>query len=191
MLQRVLAVLVALGALGTAPSAALGYAYPGQQAVTAPVIQDLVSRADVFWAAHGVTSPACRNGPTVWVAPSLRDGDGDAWGRGDGATCELWLSDDLVSTIIDPPDTPGLAVVHVARACQAITHEDGHAHGLPHARRGVMAGSGPWGAPDPEPRVLAWAPAFCIRFAREWAAGILRGEGYSVRASREAVRGIR
>lgn len=162
--------LVALLALWLAPPAD-AVIYPGQHR-PAPIVAELVSHADVFWEQRGVRGDCPDSGPIIWQAPSLVDNDGDAWGRGDGLACELWLEDDLTETVLD-----GSSFEFSAQACQAIFHEDGHARGLPHEPEGLMAGTGPWGAPLPEPHPLAWAPHFCITWALDWYEQAMSGEG--------------
>jgi hypothetical protein len=178
------AALLAFALLAMAcPARAHAITYPGQHPAP-PVILDLVSAADGFWTERSVVGN-CLTTPTVWEAPSLLAGDGDAWGRGDGAACEIWLSDYLVGTI-----QQALVFDDVVHACQAITHEDGHARGLGHAPSGIMAGTGPWGQPDAAPPGLRWAPAFCIRFARSALRSSMRRDGVPARTRDHFMRSI-
>lgn len=133
--------------------------YPGQEEARSVAIDQLVAIGSRYWNQQGVTG--CH--PKIWIAPDLQQ----AWGRGDGATCEVWLTQDLADKIVDP-ETIGPAL----DACTALTHELGHAFGLPHAPAGVMAGDG---AQPPSP--FAWTPAPCVVWARKEIRAVLRGEG--------------
>lgn len=160
-LGTLLIVLIALAF----PSTAHSETYAGQEPPPHVVLQ-LVDDGLAWWNARGVQNPVCDGrSPRAWVAPTLPTADGNgAWGLGLSQTCELWLSGWLSDVLTGP-----FSFERAAQGCQAVYHEVGHALGLPHAQSGVMAGSGDWGAPDPEPRPLAWAPAPCLRWARgQW-----------------------
>lgn len=162
----VLMLLFSAGSAGQADA----LTYPGQH--PAPLIQTLlVQEAETeFWGAPSRMGPDypdqyCPDGIKVWQAPSLPGGDIDAgqraWARGwrDPTTgvCETWLTDSLV-------ETEGM--LSLLDECAAITHEVGHALGLPHVRSGVMAGKLADGTPPlAEPAPYAWTPWFC----RKWA----------------------
>lgn len=154
-------------------SSASAWVAPNQQPAP-PVITELVDRAQVFWQEHGVS--ACPGGVMAWEAPALSPDD-DVWGRGDGATCEIWVSRSLVDYALYP-----MWLGNGIAACTAVVHEVGHANGLPHSARGVMAGSG---APE---RMYGWSPRFCFRWARFTLAAVLRGDGAGEREIRRAIR---
>jgi hypothetical protein len=168
------AMLAAMATLTAGASTASATQFAGQQSAP-PAITDLVGRAEVFWHQHGVY--ACPGGVMAWEAPNLVAGDGDAWGRGDGATCEIWVSADLTSYAAVP-----LWLGNAIEACTAVTHEVGHAYGLPHSPRGVMAGSG---APA---KMYGWSPRFCFRWARFTLAAVLRGDGETEKSIRRVIR---
>jgi hypothetical protein len=144
---RSLRVLLATACLLVLPTRAAAWEAPGQHPATGAALE-LVQQAEAFWAERNVVGN-CPQGIIAWQAPNLIGKDGD--GR-DGATCELWLSDDLVSNLTPPGN--------LINACTAVTHETGHALGLGHTATGVMA-----------PQPYAWAPYFCTLWVdRELAA---------------------
>lgn len=154
------ALSLAVAAVSLIPSPARAWTAPGQEPASPAVVQ-LAERALTFWRAHGLTT--CGGGVVVWEAPSLRIGSEDAWGRGDGTTCELWASAVIARVVIEVPE------IHAALdACTVIAHEVGHALGLAHSARGVMSA-------DP----FAWPPKFCRRWARFFYRAVMRGEGFS------------
>lgn len=145
----------------TLAAPAHAYEYEGQHPATGRTAA-LIRMAGDYWTAKHV--PACPL--TAWQAPDLTGSDGDAWGRGDGTTCEMWLSDDLVATV----DVAEFDSDSALEACTTVTHELGHARGLPHSDRGVMAGAGS----PPPPRSLDNVPWFCVRWAeRAFKRGLL------------------
>lgn len=170
-LRSTLVVLILGAPLVTAAQAV---EFPGQQ--EAPlVITSLVERAGAYWRTQGVH--ACPSGVTAWQADDLTQDGGSAWGRGDGATCEIWLSSDLVWYAALP-----IWLGNAIEACTAVTHEVGHAYGLGHTTSGVMAGSG---APE---RMYGWSPGFCFRWARFQLAALLRGNGETERTIKRMIR---
>lgn len=145
------------------------------QASPPPIVTALVDQSTNWWANHWSGKPLpfpCPDGVTAYVVPSLGTAEGTtaAWER--GTDCEEWLSQDLVDTILD-----GTSFEFDADACEAVAHGDGHAHGLQHTSSGLMAEGGPWGAEHHEPRPLAWAPHFCVRWALAWYEAALNGDG--------------
>lgn len=154
--MRRLTTLAILAVALAAPQIARADAsYPGQR-LADPVVQQVAALAGHYWDVKG--APRCD--VKLFQAPALQEGDGDAWGRGDGTTCTAWISDDLAYMLANPyGDTDML------ETCQAVTHEIGHARGLPHALSGPMVTTG---APAP-PREFDNVPWFCVkRLLREW-----------------------
>lgn len=141
---------------------------PGQSPAQSGVTQ-LVTRAEGFWKTHGLT--ACPDGVSAWVAPHLVAEDGDAEERGDGETCEIWLSESVTDDM-DNPDSLDTLI----DACTTVTHGVGHAYGKPHAAKGVMS-----------IMPYDWPPSFCLRWARSTYRAFLRGDGLSERAIRHTI----
>lgn len=150
-MKRIAIVIAVVGALSLAPRAAQAWEAPGQHPAP-PIVLEMVAQARSFWTDRNVVS--CPRGITVWQAPRLVTSEED-WGLGDGATCEIWVSDSLVAAI-----TSSYAG-DLLMACTAITHETGHALGLGHTPTGVMAGKGTT-APWP----FAWSPYFCLTWTQ-------------------------
>lgn len=170
--MRILLITVVSWLIWVAPAAA--DSFTGQQ--TAPgIITVLVERAETYWHQHGLN--ACPQGVTAWQADDLTRDDGSAWGRGDGATCEIWVSTGLIDNIEMPAWTGNLIA-----ACTAVVHEVGHAYGLGHTATGVMAGSGS------PPTMYGWSPDTCFRWGRFYFSAIRRGDGYTEREIRRSVR---
>lgn len=135
-----------------APASAHAWSAPGGQRPASATVLAVEVMARDFWAARG-TASQCSQGITVWQAHDLQD----AWGRGDGSTCEMWVSDALAGALELRTDMWAMV-----DACTAVTHEAGHALGLPHSPTGVMAGAGsvpPWSH--------AWAPYWCVAWAQK------------------------
>lgn len=138
------------------------HAYVGEHA-PAPAVRTLADHAAHYWDVKGV--PRCS--VTLLQAPDLDD----AWGRGDGATCTAWISDDLADRILAP------SAEDILDGCQAITHEIGHARGLGHQASGPMASTE---SPRPAKR-FDNVPWFCVRYLmRYWRADLLNDRKFSI-----------
>jgi hypothetical protein len=172
-MRLLLGFLVATALMAVAP-AARATQYPGQEPAPT-VITGIVGQAGAFWRERGLAS--CPDGVTAWEAPDLDGPDGSAWGRGDGATCEIWVARSLVRQV-NNPFWLGSAI----EACTAVAHEVGHAYGLGHTPTGLMAVTG---APD---RLYGWSPQFCFPWARLDYAAVLRGDGEDERHVHRMVR---
>lgn len=142
-MKLALALLLALALSSTARA---DVTYPGQRPASQQVTAFVNGPARSFWEDRNVWACPGRD-ITVWVAPYLDGGDGSAWGR--GGDCTVYLTGWLVMDLTADPDMKAPAKVRrvlkgdMAKACTAVTHETGHALGLPHSPTGVMAASGP------------------------------------------------
>jgi hypothetical protein len=163
-----------------APAQASAWSTPEQRPAD-PVVKPLVDQAVAFFAARGVVG--CPRGITVWQAPALSVEGKGAWELGDGATCEEWLSDDLVASL---DFDYRLSIDGLVDACTAVAHGVGHALGLPHAPSGVMAGEG---AKPPWPH--AWAPYFCVSWAQDRSAAWHRADGIPAKKIKRWARATR
>lgn len=135
--------------------------HPAPQALTALA----QGQAETFWHVRGVNT--C---PSITVYQSTAVG---AIGAAGGGWCTIWLSDDLVASA-EPGDVDKVDGTVFVDVCQAITHEVGHALGLPHSATGVMAGGGTGQPAKPH----GWAPWFCWRWADQQMTALLIAEGW-------------
>lgn len=145
------ALLAAALLLAIPASARAEISYPDQRPATAQVTQFVNGSARSFWEDRNVW--ACQGQQIkVWVAPVLDGSDGSAWGR--GGDCTVYLTQWLVRDLTAEADMKAPVRLRrglkedMAKACTAVTHETGHALGLPHSPTGVMAVTGvvepPW-----------------------------------------------
>lgn len=133
-------VVLELAGLAFATYVAAAPTYPGQFDLTAqnmpPALVSAINAGERYWA-NEVNPLECADGIKFHEAPSLKDTDGDAWGR--GGPCEDWFSKNLVDTFNEKykynPDVPyddGL-FLDLWGGCAGVGHELGHAHGHPHS----------------------------------------------------------
>lgn len=120
-------------------------------------VQVVQGPARAFWADRGVTN--CPDGLVVYQSTNA-----SRYGWGAGAACRVWISDDLAGVL----DQDRFGRSEMIDACQALTHETGHALGLGHTPTGVMSAS--LAAPEPH----AWAPWFCRGWATRMVKRLLR-----------------
>lgn len=166
-MRTALAVLLAVASLVAAAPARADFSYPDQHPAPAVVAVLANGPALSFWADRHVIGCARI---TVWQSGMVGR---DVWAT--GGWCTVWLSDDLVAWVTGDD---GISEDKLVDACQAVTHEDGHALGLPHSTSGVMAG------PGFKPAVKhGWAPWFCWRWARKRYTSVMRSEGILYAAS--------
>lgn len=166
----VLALFFALTAQASATT------FPGQR-LAPPTIAPVLAKAFTHWQEAGVT-PTCR--PTVWVADTLYSNDvGEAAGRANPSTCEIWLLAATVENIERPQ-----SIEDGALACTTVLHEMGHVFGLSHGDGGVMGS-------DHDARELAidMAPESCIRYGRAAVRRTLRSEGWPATTIRQLIYG--
>lgn len=138
-------------------AAALTFSYGDERPAPPALVQLAQGPARSFWRDRNVLG--CDDGITVYQSSLVGE---IGWGA--GGNCTVWLSDDLVGVL--EPDRFGRN--ELIDACQAVTHEVGHALGLPHTPTGVMAVSGQ----PPTPH--GWAPWFCRTWAKREVVTLLR-----------------